>query len=250
MTASPVTGAHQPPRPVPPPDIAGRGAGELARVLSVAWKDVLVEARSRANFGAVVGFAALMLVLFGFALGPDASALRAAAAGVLWLTVIFSSVLAFGKAYQMELEDGALDALLLFPGDRRSLFLGKVIGGLAFVFAVEAVVLPIAGILYGLPLLGSLAGLIPVLVLGTVGVVALGMFYAGMASRVRAREVLLPLLLFPMLAPLVIAGVRATQVELLGDPVAARVNWVGVLVAFDAIFLAATTLLYGAVLED
>jgi heme exporter protein B len=226
------------------------GASELSRILAVARKDVLVEARSRANFGAVVGFAALMLVLFGFALGPDPAALRAAAAGVLWLTVIFSSVLAFGRAYQLELEDGALDALLLYAGDRRSLFLGKVLGSLAFVVAVEAVVLPLAGILYGLPLLGALARLLPILALGTLGTVALGTFYAGMASRVRAREVLLPLLLFPMLAPLVIAGVRATQVVLLGDVVAARVNWLGVLVAFDAIFLGAATILYGAVLED
>ncbi|HSM36650.1 MAG TPA: heme exporter protein CcmB [Longimicrobiales bacterium] len=231
-------------------DRPGGAPGELSRILAVAHKDVLVEARSRANFGAVVGFAALMLVLFGFALGPDPDALRAAAAGVLWLTVIFSSVLAFGRAYQLELEDGALDALLLYAGDRRSLFLGKVLGSLAFVAAVEAVVLPMAGILYGLPLLGALARLLPILALGTLGTVALGTFYAGMASRVRAREVLLPLLLFPMLAPLVIAAVRATQVALLGDVVAARVNWVGVLLAFDAIFLGAATILYGAVLED
>lgn len=227
-----------------------RRAGELTRVLAVAWKDALVEARSRANFAAVVAFSALVLVLFGFALGPDEAALTQAAAGVLWITVIFSSVLAFQRAYQLELEDGALDALLLYPGDRRSIFLGKVLGGLVFVFAVEAVVVPMAGVLYGLPIARALGALVPILALGTVGIVALGMFYAGMASRVRAREVLLPLLLFPMLAPLVIAAVKGTQVTLLGDPLAAGVNWTGVLVAFDAIFLAAAYLLYGAVVED
>ena len=227
-----------------------RRVGESTRVLAVAWKDVLVEARTRANFGAVVAFAALMLVLFGFALGPDQAALTQAAAGVLWITVIFSSVLAFGRAYQFELEDGALDVLLLYPGDRRSLFLGKFLGALAFVLAVEAAVVPMAGVLYRLPILGALGRLVPILALGTVGVVALGTFYAGMASRVRAREVLLPLLLFPMLAPLVIAAVKGTHVALVGDPVAAQVNWSGLLAGFDAIFLAAAYLLFGAVLED
>ncbi|HVR69955.1 MAG TPA: heme exporter protein CcmB [Vicinamibacteria bacterium] len=227
-----------------------RSAGELTRVLAVAWKDVLVEARSRANFAAVVAFSALVLVLFGFALGPDEAALTQAAAGVLWITVIFSSVLAFQRAYLLELEDAALDALLLYPGDRRSIFLGKMLGSLAFVFAVEAAVVPMAGVLYGLPVLTTLGRLAPLLALGTVGIVALGTFYAGMASRVRAREVLLPLLLFPMLAPLVIAAVKGTQVALAGDPVAARVNWLGLLAAFDAIFLAAAYLLYGAVVDD
>ncbi|MEN8374447.1 MAG: heme exporter protein CcmB [Gemmatimonadota bacterium] len=226
------------------------GAGEISRILAVAWKDVLMEARSRANFAAVVGFAVLMLVLFGFALGPDSRALAQAAAGVLWLTVIFSSVLAFGRTYQLELEDGALDSLLMYPGDRRSLFLGKVIGALAFVFAVEAIVVPLAGILYGLPVLVALPDLLPIMVLGTIGIVALGTFYAGMASRVRAREVLLPLLLFPMLAPIVIAAVKATDVVLIGDAIAERVNWLGLLAGFDAIFLAAAYLLFGAVVED
>ena len=226
------------------------GAGEIARIAAVARKDILAEIRSAANFGAIVGFATLMLVLFGFALGPDPARLSAAAAGVLWMTVIFSAVLSFGRAWQIELEDGALDALILYPGDRRSLFLGKVAATLLFVFAVEAVILGLAGVLYGLPVLGALGRLGPALVLGTVGVVALGVFYGGMASRVRAREVLLPLLLFPMLAPLVIAAVKATQVALVGDLVGERVNWVGLLVAFDAIFLAAATLLFDAVVDD
>jgi len=227
-----------------------RRAGEITRILAVARKDVLVEARSRANFAAVVAFSALVLVLFGFALGPDEAALTQAAAGVLWITVIFSSVLAFQRAYLLELEDGALDALLLYAGDRRSIFFGKVLGGLAFVFAVEIVVVPMAGVLYGLPVLSALGRLLPLLALGTVGIVALGTFYAGMASRVRAREVLLPLLLFPMLAPLVIAAVKGTHVALVGDPIAAGVNWVGLLAGFDAIFLAAAYLLFGAVVED
>ncbi len=110
--------------------------------------------------------------------------------------------------------------------------------------------MPLAGLLYGMPVLAALGRLAPLLLLGTVGTVALGTFYAGMAGRVRAREVLLPLLLFPMLAPLVIAAVKGTHVALVGDPIAAQVNWLGLLAGFDAIFLASAYLLFGAVLED
>src|SRR5690606_13991859 len=126
---------------------------------------------------------------------PDANALRAAAAGVLWLTVLFSGVLAFNRSYQLELENGALEQLLLYPCSRKTIFLGKLVANLAFVLLVEALVVPLAAVLYDLPLARPFPGLAAVLLLGTFGFVTLGTFYAAMASRVRAREVLLPLLL-------------------------------------------------------
>jgi heme exporter protein B len=223
---------------------------ELARVGAVAWKDLTAERRTKANFNAVVFLAVLILMLFGFALGPDTEALRGAAAGALWLTVLFSGVLAFNRSYQMELEGGALEALLMYPGDRRSIFVGKVLANLAFVLLVEAVVVPLAVVLYDLPLLGPGPGLIGVLFLGTVGFVTLGTFYAAMASRVRAREVLLPLLLFPMLIPLLVAAEAATSALLIGDPMGEVGAWVRLLVIFDLVFLVAAFFAFDAVIED
>lgn len=223
---------------------------EIGRALALAWKDLITERRTKANFNAVVFLAALILLLFGFALGPDTNALRAAAAGVLWLTVLFSGVLSFNRSYQLELEGGAIDALLLYPGSREAIFLGKFLANLAFVLLVEAVVVPMAAILYDLPILGALPRLSLVLLLGTIGFVTLGTFYAAMASRVRAREVLLPLLLFPMLIPVLVAAVEATTAILAGDPMGDSGAWIRLLVVFDVIFFLASRFAFEYVIEE
>jgi heme exporter protein B len=211
-------------------------ATELRRVRAVAAKDLTAEWRTRANFNAVTFFGALMLLLFGFALGPDTATLRAAAPGIVWLTVLFSGVLAFNRSYQIELENDALDMLLSYPGDRRSIFLGKLAANLAFVLLVETIIVPLTAVLYGVPLVGPLPGLAGVLLLGTFGFVTLGTFYSALSSRSRAREVLLPLLLFPMLVPLLIAASEATAALMAGDAMGDARTWAGVLVAFDVIF--------------
>jgi heme exporter protein B len=223
---------------------------EMTRVGAVAWKDLTTERRSKANFNAVVFLAALMLLMFGFALGPDTAALRSAAAGILWLTVLFSGNLAFHRSYQVELERGALEALLLYPGARSSIFLGKLVANLVFVLLVEVVLIPLAIVLYDIPLEGHLWSVLLVVVLGTVGFVTLGTFYASMASRSRAREVLLPLLLFPMLVPVLVASVEGTSSLLAGDAMGDGGRWIQLLVAFDTIFLGASILAFGAVIEE
>ncbi len=223
---------------------------ELARTGAVAWKDLTTERRSKANFNAVVFLAALMLLMFGFALGPDTATLRASAAGILWLTVLFSGNLAFHRSYQVELEGGALETLLLYPGARSSIFLGKMLANLVFVLLVEVVLVPLAIILYDIPMTGTLHMVLVVLFLGTFGFVTLGTFYASMASRSRAREVLLPLLLFPMLVPVLVAAVEGTASLLAGDAMGDSGRWIQLLLAFDIIFLGASILAFGAVIEE
>ncbi len=223
---------------------------ETTRVAAVAWKDLTTERRSKANFNAVLFLAALMLLMFGFALGPDAASLRAAAAGIVWLTILFSGNLAFHRSYQVELEGGALETLLLYPGARSSIFLGKLLANLVFVLLVLVALVPIAIILYDIPVGRSTPMLFLVIFLGTFGFVALGTFYASMASRSRAREVLLPLLLFPMLVPVLVAAVEATSLLLQGDPMGEATRWVRLLVSFDVIFLGASILAFGAVIEE
>lgn len=223
---------------------------ELTRVGAVAWKDLTTERRSKANFNAVVFLAALMLLMFGFALGPDTASLRDAAAGILWLTILFSGNLAFHRSYQVELDGGALETLLLYPGARSSIFLGKLLANLAFVLLVEIVLVPLAIVLYDIPMTGTLGLVVVVVLLGTFGFVTLGTFYASMASRSRAREVLLPLLLFPMLVPVLVAAVEGTSALLAGDPMGDSGRWIQLLIAFDTIFLGASILAFGAVIEE
>ena len=223
---------------------------EMTRVGAVAWKDLTTERRSKANFNAVVFLAALMLLMFGFALGPDTAGLRDAAAGILWLTVLFSGNLAFHRSYQVELDGGALETLLLYPGARSSIFLGKLVANLVFVLLVEIVLIPLAIILYDIPMTGTLGLVVLVVFLGTFGFVTLGTFYASMASRSRAREVLLPLLLFPMLVPVLVAAVEGTSALLAGDAMGDSGRWIQLLIAFDTIFLGASILAFGAVIEE
>jgi heme exporter protein B len=222
---------------------------ETRRVLAVAWKDMTAERRTKANFNAVVFLAALILLLFGFALGPEREALQVAAGGVIWLTVLFSGVLSFNRSYEQELENGALEALLLYPGDRRSIYLGKLLANLGFVLLVEAILLPTAAFLYDLPIARNAVPLATVVVLGTIGFVTLGTFYAAMASRLRAREVLLPLLLFPMLIPLLVAAVEATSAVLAGDAMGDAGSWMRLLAVFDIVFFVAAYFAFEHVIE-
>ena len=223
---------------------------ELSRARAVAWKDLTAERRTKENFNSVVFLAGLTLLLFGFALGPDPEALRNAAAGVLWLTVLLSGIMAFNRSYQLELEGGALEWLLLYPGERWSIFVGKLAANLVFVLLVEAIVLPVAAVLFHVPLLRPMPGLAGVFLLGTFGFVTLGTFYAAMASRIRAREVLLPLLLFPMLIPLLVGAAEATAALLSGDAMGDARQWIKLIAAFDLIFFVASVFAFEHVIEE
>lgn len=225
-------------------------AADVRRALTIAAKDLSVERRAKANFNAVVFLAAMMLLLFGFAIGPDAAALRGAAAGVLWLTILFSGSLAFNRSYQTELEEGALETLLLYPGSHKAIFVGKLLANLVFILMVEAVLVPMAAVLYGLSLGDGFGGIVLALALGTIGFVTMGTFYAAMASRLRAREVLLPLLLFPMLVPLLVGAVEVTAAYLGQDPFASTGRWLLMMAAYDVVFLLATIGGYDYVIDD
>lgn len=223
---------------------------EFRRVRAIVWKDFMAERRTKANLNAVVFMAVLTLLMFGFSLGPDTEALRDVAGGVVWLTILFSGVLSFNRSYEQELEGGALDALLMYPGQRRSIFIGKLIANLAFVLLVEAVLVPLAAVLYDLQLIRVAVPLAGILLLGTIGFVTLGTFYAAIASRLRAREVLLPLLLFPMLIPLLVAAVESTTAMLGGDVMGDSRVWVRLLITFDIVFLAICLWAFDYVIED
>ena len=219
------------------------------RVRAIAWKDLTTERRSKAGFNGVVALGVTILVLFGFALGPEKEAIRQAAAGALWLAALFSAVLAFNRSYQVELESGALEPLLLYPGARWTIFSGKLLANLAFVGLMLVIIVMVGIVLFQVTIPAAWPALIGVLALGAVGIVALGTFYAAMASRSRAREVLLPLLLFPMLVPVLLAAIEASKALLAGDVMHEAGAWVKLLVAYDIIFLVVTHLAFEHVIE-
>ncbi len=219
------------------------------RVRAIARKDVTTELRAKAGFNSVASLGVTILVLLGLALGPDAEALRNAAVGAVWLATLFSGVLAFNRSFQVELESGALEPLLLYPGPRWTIFAGKLLGNLIFLTLMVAIVVPAGVVLFGVRVPARWPSLLGVLALGVVGLVVLGTFYASMASRSRAREVLLPLLLFPMLVPVLLAATTASKALLGADVMHEAGAWIRLLVAYDLVFLTATFIAFEHVIE-
>lgn len=222
---------------------------DVRRIRAIVWKDLTTERRSKAGFSAVAALGVTILVLFGFALGPDAEAVRAAAPGALWLAALFAGVLAFNRSYQMEMDGGALEPLLMYPGSRRSIFAGKLIANFIFVLLLLVIVVATSIVLFHITIPPAWPSLLAVVLLGEVGLVTLGTFYAAMASRSRVREVLLPLLLFPMLVPVLLAAMQATKALLGGDLMHDAGAWTKLLVAYDVIFLVCTFLAFDYVIE-
>ncbi len=222
---------------------------DVRRIRAIVWKDLTTERRSKAGFNSVASLGVTMLVLFGLALGPDSVALKDAAAGALWLAVLFAGVLAFNRSYQVELDGGALEALLLYPGSRWAIFAGKLIANLIFVTLMLVIVVGVGIVLFQVVVPPTWPAIVGILLLGVLGIVSLGTFYAAMSSRSRAREVLLPLLLYPMLIPVLLASMIATKALLFGDLMNEVGAWVRMLSAFDVIFLVATFFAFEYVIE-
>jgi len=224
-----------------------RGA---AVALAIARKDALSELRGRQASGSTLFFAALVLLLFGFALGPDSRRLTEAAPGLLWLAIVFGGLLTVARLHQLEVEDGAMEQLALYPVDRRALYAGKALAGAVAMLALGAVLLPVVAILYSIPIGAALLPLVATVVLGAIGFAAVGTAYAGLTVRMRAREVMLPLLMLPIVAPLLLAAVKATTAALTGDPFGELGAWLQLLAGFDIVMLVAGAGTYGFLLED
>jgi len=212
-------------------------------------KDLLLQWRSRAQLVAVFVFGASSLLLFSFAIGPNAAALRQHAAGFLWLGLLLASTLALADSFESEMAQRALEGLLLLPADPRALYYGKALANLIQLTLLGAGLVPVMVVLYDagtarvVPLLG-------VIVLGAAGLSAPGTLYAAMTAQVRARNTLLPLLLFPLVVPALLGSVKATSLLILGDPMGQVRSWLVLLVAFDVIYWSLCGLVFERVVED
>jgi heme exporter protein B len=221
----------------------------LRESVLVARKDLLIEVRGRYALGAVLPFAGTLLIAFGLSLGPGRTLLQETAPGLLWLAVLFASVLSFRQAYQSEGEDGALEGLMLAPLDKAAIFLGKAAAVAVQLLALEVAVLLLVAGLFDLSL-GSRPGLLAgAFVLGTIGLAAVGSLFGVLAESPRAREAVFPLLVLPLATPVLLAGVRATALATTGGSGSIG-GWLGLLVAFDLVLLSAGTLVFGHLLED
>ena len=199
------------------------------RALAVAWKDLLVERRSKETLNALLFFSLLLLFVFQFALGPDRERLAGVLPGVLWLGFILSALLALGRTFVVEREHDCWEGLLLAPGDKSAIYLGKLGANLTLMAVVETLVLTLFVVFFDIDLGRAFPGLALVVALGTIGLGAVGTLFAAMTAHVRAREVLFPVLLLPVQIPVLLATVKATEALLLGEPLGAVAHWVKLL---------------------
>ena len=217
----------------------------LEQVLTILWKDIRFELRSKQTWTGMALFALLVLVIFNFAFDLRVDNKAAIAPGVLWVAFVFASLLGLGRTIAAEREKGSLDRLLLCPVDRKAIYLAKLLGNMLFIGVVEIVALPVFAALFDVPLFGAL---LPIVLLGTLGIAGIGTLFSAMAAATQARELLLPVLVFPLIVPVVIAAVRATGTLMV--PAVHEPPWLGLIAAFDIIFLAASMLMFEYVIEE
>jgi heme exporter protein B len=216
---------------------------------AVLHKDVLVERRAKEGLNALIFFAALLLFLFYFALGPDRDRIRGALPGLFWLAFVLAGLLGLGRAFALERENDCLDGLIVAPGDKGAIYLGKVAGTTALMVVMEAAFIAGTGFFYNLDLWPAVPRLLVVALAGTVGFAAVGTLFAAMTVQLRAREVLLPVLLLPLVVPVLLAAVRLTEGALAGEPWAAALPWWQLLLGFDLVFVVVGLLTFEFVLE-
>ncbi|MGI0028210.1 MAG: heme exporter protein CcmB [Nitrososphaera sp.] len=211
---------------------------------AIARKDLRLEFRSRTAILSALVFTVLVLLVLNFGRDPTAVAAIDLAPGILWVTFTFAAMLALNRAFQLELENQALDGLLLAPVSASSLYWGKLIANLTFVAVVEAVGLPVFVLLFNVPVAHALLPLLGVIALATVGFVAVGTLFSAMVIRTRFAELMLPMLLLPFLIPPLIGAVQVTARLLAARPLSEVSGALKLLAAYDVVFVLLATLLF------
>jgi heme exporter protein B len=220
----------------------------LRATFAIVRKDLAAEWRSRELFTSMLIFSLLVILIFNFALELDPKTRTNVTAGVLWVTFTFAGTLGLNRSMAIEKDRGCMDGLLLAPVDRSAIYFGKAISNLIFMLVVETIVLPVYSVLYNTNLFQP--GLLVVILLGSVGYVAVGTLLSAMAVQTRTRDVLLPILLFPLVVPVVIAAVKASGGILQGLPFADIRTWINLLLVYDIIFMAISFMFFEYVVEE
>jgi len=222
---------------------------EFARsVMDILWKDLLLEWRSREQVGGMLVFALLAILMFNFALDLESAKTPGTISGILWVTLVFAGTIGLNRSMAAEKTNGCFDGLLLAPVDRSAIFLGKALGNTLFMWIVAAFLLPLFAVLYSVNLIHG--GVMLVIVLGTFGYSMAGTLLAAMTYQTRARDMLLPILLFPVALPVLLAAIKATGILLNGFLLADARFWVDMLVVFDVIFAMLGWLMFDFVVEE
>lgn len=218
------------------------------QVRTLLMKELAVELRSKETLPSMAVFAAATLVIFQFAFDLRGATLTLVTPGVLWIAILFASVLALGRSFAREMERGSLEGILASPIDPGALYLAKTVANFTLLLVLQAVIVPLTAVLFDLNLLQPT--LLLILALGSLGIAAVGTILAGVTANTRAREALLPIMLLPLLVPIVLGAVRGTGLAIDGRAWSDIQSWVGILTAYDIMFTTLSTLIFHFVVEQ
>ncbi len=218
------------------------------KVIAITWKDALSEMRTREIVFSVLVFTLLVIVIFNFAFGANQETMVLVAPGILWVTFAFAGVLSLNRSFILEKEEGCLEGLMVAPISREVIYIGKMLGSLLFMLIIEAIALPIFAFLFNLEVLSP--QLVVITFLTTVGFVAVGTLFSALAVNTKAREMVLPILFFPIVIPVIISAVMASELALSGESWSGLSSWLQIIGAFDVIFLVVSFLIFAFVIEE
>jgi len=222
----------------------------VRQTLAIFRKDLLIEWRTASRTVALMSFAFIVLLILSFAIGAESSALQLHAAAYIWIAVLLSSTLLLDRSFRVEVEAGALHSLLLGPVRPAALFFGKALANFVQLLFLGTITIPLVIVLCDATFQGQVWVMAVALILGTAGLAAPGTLYAAMIARLQGRQLMLPLLLFPLIVPVLVAAVKATSLAMLGDPMNQAEAWLVLLLCFNLIYWCLAGVLFGRVIES
>jgi len=202
----------------------------------IIWKDFVTELRSRETISSMVFFALIVILIFSFSFSMDQQAAREVIAGIMWVAFAFTGIIGLGRSFSTELQNDCLEALQMVPESKGAIYLGKVAANFAFMFVVEILLFPMFVIFFNLEVVEEISLLLLIFSLATVGLSVIGTLFSALTVQIRAREVMLPILLLPLVVPVMLAAVEATKGALNGEPLTMYGQWLELLAVYDVVF--------------
>jgi heme exporter protein B len=222
----------------------------LNQIAAIVWKDFVTELKTRELLSAMFIFALLVILIFIFSINLSIVKASEVGPGILWVAFLFAGTIGLNRSFMLEKENGCLMGLMLVPADRTTIYFGKLISNLIFLSIMELFILPLFMIFFNIDLLSHLGPLLVVVFLGTLGFCALGTLLSSLSANLKTREIMLPILLYPLLIPIIIGAVRMTGQILDGAELADMMKWVGLTASFDIIYIGVSIMTIDHILEE
>jgi len=222
----------------------------MNQVAAIIWKDFAIELKTRELFVSMFIFALLVILIFIFSVDLSIVNANEVGPGVLWVAILFSGTIGLNRSFMLEKENHCLQGLMLAPVDRSAIYFGKMISNLAFLLIMEAFILPIFMIFFNVDLISHLLPILFVILIGTIGFSALGTLLSSLSANLKTRDIMLPILLYPLMVPIAIGSVKMTSHVLAGEGLSSVMNWVGLILCFDVIFIGVSILTIDYILEE